>query len=118
MLVFPIKVVCGVPLVGILVERMAHVVATVAAHLQSAGRAAVIINNVDTHHVAVAKAVVIDTGYGELVNLTRQLYAGGSVVYGTAFNKSSEQPERAKAPASAYIKTCWLVFIFFMIFRF
>ena len=74
-LVFPVDVVGGFPLVVGFVERVAHVVATVAAGFQSAGRAAVVVDDVDAHHVSVAEAVVADTCQRQLLDAARQLYA-------------------------------------------
>ena len=70
-LVFPVDVVGGFPLVVGFVERVAHVVATVAAGFQSAGRAAVVVDDVDAHHVSVAEAVVTDTCQRQLLDAAR-----------------------------------------------
>ena len=73
-LVFPVEVVGRVPPIVRLVERVAHIIATVAADLQCAGGATVVIDNVHAHHIAVAKAVVVDTRHGQLVDVARELY--------------------------------------------
>ena len=84
-LVFPVEVVGRIPLIVRLVERVAHVVATVAAGLQRAWCAAVIIDNVHAHHVAVAEAVVVDTCHRQLVDVAGELYAVVAVLLSTLF---------------------------------
>ena len=84
-LVFPVEVVGRVPLIVRLVERVAHVVATVAAGLQRAWCAAVIIDNVHAHHVAVAEAVVVDARHRQLVDVAGELYAVVAVLLSPLF---------------------------------
>ena len=84
-LVFPVEVVGRVPLIVRLVERVAHVVATVAAGLQRAWCAAVIIDNVHAHHVAVAEAVVVDARHRQLVDVARELYTVIAVLLSPLF---------------------------------
>ena len=73
-LVLPIQVVGRVPLISGLVKRMPNIVSSVSADLQRAGRIAVVVDNVDAHHVAVAKSVVVYSRNRHLVNLTGQGY--------------------------------------------
>ena len=48
---------------------MAHVVTTVAANLQRTRIVTFVIYDVHTHHVAIAETVVVDSGYGKLVDV-------------------------------------------------
>jgi len=73
--VFPVDVVGRVPFGVGGVVCMAHVVCPVAARLQSAGRVAVIVDNIHAHHVAVGKPAVVYSRNRQLVNLARQCYA-------------------------------------------
>ena len=69
MIVFPIDVVSRVPLVGGFVERMLHVVTAV---LQRTRCTSLIVYDVDTHFVAIAETVVVDTCHGHLFYLSGQ----------------------------------------------
>ncbi|CCZ13489.1 unknown [Prevotella sp. CAG:1092] len=71
MLVFPEKVISGVPLIVRLIESVAHIVATVAANLQRARVVAFVIYNVHTHHVTIAETIVINTSHSKLVDVAR-----------------------------------------------
>ena len=55
--------------------RVANIVTTIAVGLQCARCAAIIINNIHTHHIAVTEAAVVDTRHRELCDIARQLYA-------------------------------------------
>lgn len=68
--VFPIKVVCGIAFVVGLVESMAHIVTSVTACFQCSWVVSFVIDDIDTHHIAVAKTIVIDASYCKLVDVT------------------------------------------------
>ena len=71
MIVFPVYAVSGFPLVVGFVKHVTHVVATVAAGFQSAGRAAVVVDDVDAHHASGAEAGVADTCQRQLLDAAR-----------------------------------------------
>jgi len=62
---------------------MPHVVSAVAVGLQRARHVTLVVNNVNTNHVAIAKSAVVNTCYGQLLNLTGQVYAIGTTRSGT-----------------------------------
>ena len=64
---------------------MAHVVAPVARELECARFVAVEIHDIDSHHVAVAEAVVVHALPGQLVNLSGKADEGVAVGYGVVF---------------------------------
>ena len=64
---------------------MAHVVATVASGFQRSWCAAVIIDNVHAHYVAVAEAVVVYARHRQLVDVARELYTVVTVLLFTLF---------------------------------
>ena len=82
MLVFPEKVISGVPLIVRLIESVAHIIATIAIYLQGSRLVTLVIYDVNAHHVAVAKTVVVDAGYGKLVDIARELDAVAVVLLG------------------------------------
>ena len=82
MLVFPEKVISGVPLIVRLIERVAHIIATIAIYLQGSRLVSLVIYDVNAHHVAVAETVVVDAGYGKLVDIARKLDAVAVVLLG------------------------------------
>ena len=71
MLVFPKKIVGRTPFIVRLIKGVAHIIATVAANLQGSRSIAIVIYDVNTHHVAIAETVVVDAGHGNLVNVAR-----------------------------------------------
>ncbi len=86
-LVFPVEVVGGTPLVVCLVKSVAHIVATVATRLQSARIVAVVINDIHAHHVTIAETVVVDTCHCQLVDVARELYAVAVVLTASAIEQ-------------------------------
>ena len=82
MLVFPEKVISGVPLIVRLIESVAHIIATVAVYLQGSRLVSLVIYDINAHHVAVAETVVVDAGYGKLVDIARELDAVAVVLLG------------------------------------
>ena len=78
--VLPVQLVGTGPLVGRLVEGVAHVVATVAFQLQRARVATLVVHHVHAHHVAVAEAAVVHPHHGELLDVCRQADAAAIVL--------------------------------------
>lgn len=102
MIIFPIDVVSRVPLVGGFVERMLHVVASVTAVLQRTRCTSLIVYDVDTHFVAIAETVIVDTCHGHLFYLSGQ-NDGASVSSCDPFGPKVSSLHDASAPTSISI---------------
>ena len=74
MLVLPEYVECRIPLIIGFVEGVAHVVAAVAFHLQCAGVASFVVDDIYAHHVTIHKTVVVYPRHGHLVDFAGEFY--------------------------------------------